>query len=141
MDSKKFFGKIREIIREEIDYALDKKLSKSEIKTKGVSESKSRDIEFINNAKKIVDSKSKPTTKMSNYSSINDLLEETRRSLKESFDEYDQSLHFSSDSIDETNHSVIPNGVSPSEVPSEVMSALTRNYSDLMKAIDQKKGR
>ena len=35
----------------------------------------------------------------------------------------------------------MPNGISPDEVPDEVMNALTRNYSDLMKKIDEKKGR
>ena len=51
MDSKKFFGKIREIIREEIDYALDKKLNTSTTKKQQVSEINSRDTELINKAK------------------------------------------------------------------------------------------
>jgi hypothetical protein len=37
--------------------------------------------------------------------------------------------------------SVIPQGYSQQEIPTEVMSALTRDYSALMKKIDEKKGR
>jgi hypothetical protein len=144
MDSKKFFGKIREIIREEIDYALEKKLMKPEVKTKAISESKSREADLINNAKKIVNVDSKPKKPISNYSSINELLEETKRSLNESyFHDDEDGMYFTSDSVNSSfgHQAAIPNGVSPDAVPSEVMSALTRNYSDLMKKIDEKKGR
>jgi hypothetical protein len=145
MDSKKFFGKIREIIREEIDYALEKKLMKPEVKTKVVSESKSREADLINSAKKIANIDSKPKRPISNYSSINELLEETKRSLNEThfYDNDDDTMYFTSDSVNSSfvNQADIPNGVSPEEVPSEVMNALTRNYSDLMKKIDEKKGR
>jgi hypothetical protein len=145
MDSKKFFGKIREIIREEIDYALEKKLMKPEVKTKVVSESKSREADLVNSAKKIANIDSKPKRPISNYSSINELLEETKRSLNEThfYDNDDDTMYFTSDSVNSSfvNQAAIPNGVSPEEVPSEVMNALTRNYSDLMKKIDEKKGR
>ena len=40
MDSKKFFGKIREIIREEIDYALEKKLVKPNVNVNDIKEVK-----------------------------------------------------------------------------------------------------
>jgi hypothetical protein len=145
MDSKKFFGKIREIIREEIDYALEKKLMKPEVKTKVVSESKSREADLVNSAKKIANIDSKPKRPISNYSSINELLEETKRSLNEThfYDNDDDTMYFTSDSVNSSfvNQAAIPNGVSPEKVPSEVMNALTRNYSDLMKKIDEKKGR
>lgn len=59
MDSKKFFGKIREIIREEIDYALDKKLDKINVKKDSISEISSRDVEFVNKAKQISNTKNK----------------------------------------------------------------------------------
>ena len=36
---------------------------------------------------------------------------------------------------------IIPNGYSKEDISEEVMSALTKNYSALMKKIDEKKGR
>jgi len=146
MDSKKFFGKIREIIREEIDYALEKKLANSNTKNAVVKETKSRDAELIERAKNIVNSKNKsPKVANQKYSNINDLLEETRRSLAENYTMDDDTMYFDSNSVDSfvngRTPSVIPNGVSPNDVPQDVMNALTRNYSDLMKKIDEKKGR
>lgn len=146
MDSKKFFGKIREIIREEIDYALDKKLANSTVKNTVVNETKSRDAELIERAKSIVNSKNKsPKVDNQKYSNISDLLEETRRSLTENYMVDDDTIYLDSNSVDSFFNSrtsqVIPNGISPSDVSPEVMSALTRNYSDLMKKIDEKKGR
>lgn len=146
MDSKKFFGKIREIIREEIDYALDKKLANSNTKNTVVRETKSRDAELIERAKSVVNSKNKsPKVTNQKYSNINDLLEETRRSLSENYMTDDDTMYFDSHSAEsffnDRTSAAIPNGVSPNDVPKDIMSALTRNYSDLMKKIDEKKGR
>jgi hypothetical protein len=70
-------------------------------------------------------------------------LEETRRSLKENFIIDDDTIMMTSDLAKDYMgaNSVIPNGISPDNVPDDVMNALTRNYSDLMKKIDEKKGR
>ena len=147
MDSKKFFGKIREIIREEIDYALEKKLVKPNVNVNDIKEVKSRDTELIERAKQIVVKRDGLTNNdkkpISKYSNINDLLEETRRSLKENFVIDDDTITMTSDSLNDYMgvHGAMPNGISPDEVPDEVMNALTRNYSDLMKKIDEKKGR
>lgn len=147
MDSKKFFGKIREIIREEIDYALEKKLVKPTVNVNDIKEVKSRDTELIEKAKQIVVKRDELANNnkrpISKYSNINDLLEETRRSLKENFIMDDDTIMMTSDSLNDYmgTHGAIPNGISPEEVPDDVMNALTRNYSDLMKKIDEKKGR
>lgn len=146
MDSKKFFGKIREIIREEIDYALDKKLANSNTKNNVVRETKSREAELIERAKSVVNSKNKsPKVTNQKYSNINDLLEETRRSLSENYMMDDDTMYFDSNSVDSfvngRTSAAVPNGVSPNDVPPDIMNALTRNYSDLMKKIDEKKGR
>ena len=147
MDSKQFFGKIREIIREEIDYALEKKLTKSKVNVNDIKEVKSRDTELIERAKQIVVKREELTKNnkkpISKYSNINDLLDETRRSLKENFTMDDDTIMMTSDSLNDYMgvNGAIPNGVSPEQVPDEVMNALTRNYSDLMKKIDEKKGR
>ena len=39
-----------------------------------------------------------------------------------------------------TVHNMAPKGVNPANVPDDVATALTRDYSQLMKAIDKKKG-
>lgn len=135
MDSKKFFGKIREIIREEIDYALDKKLNSSV--SKKMTESNNKEAELIRQAKKIKSQSS--NIPQSNYSSIQDLLEETRRTISENYDTFDE-LRFTSSDVDSYN-TIIPNGVDPTEIPTEVANALNKNYSELMKKIDEKNGR
>ena len=150
MDTKKFFSEIRSIIREEIDYALEKKLS---------DKSKKQDIETlkhglnlykeINTAGKsqqkqnVVKTKQqqKPNTK---FGSIQDILNETKKSLQESYD-MEEEFRFTSDMVGNfggnTQSAAIPNGFSKDEIPTEVMSALTKDYSALMKKIDEKKGR
>lgn len=135
MDSKKFFGKIREIIREEIDYALDKKLNSNA--NKNMSEDRNRELDLINrskNIKPVVSSKSS-----SNYTSIQDLLEETRRSITENYEDLNE-LRFTSSDVDSYN-TIVPNGMDSSEIPSEVANALNRNYSELLKKIDEKSRR
>ena len=78
------------------------------------------------------------------FSNIQDLLNETRSSLQESM-EYDDEMVFTSDMAKNFNsahqNNVIPNGYSKEDISEEVMSALTKNYSALMKKIDEKKGR
>lgn len=133
MNAKSFFGKIREIIREEIEYALEKKINEQSIgrmvETKVVQKPK-KPVKNVNSSK--------------DFSNIQDLLNETRRSLQESM-EYDDEMMFTSDMAQNfggrQSNSVIPNGYSQEDVPEEVMSALTKNYSALMKKIDEKKGR
>lgn len=133
MNTKSFFGKIREIIREEIDYALTKKLNEHSLKN--IVETKSSE-------------KPKKSIKNNNsdqFSSIQDLLNETKRSLQESMEYDDGEINFTSDMAhgfaSRKANSVIPNGYSEENVPDDVMRALTKNYSALIKKIDEKKGR
>jgi hypothetical protein len=132
MNAKSFFSKIREIIREEIEYAIDKKINEQTI---------GKLIE--SNQKKDVVKRKKPVNSNS-FSSIQDLLNETRNSLQESM-EYDNEMTFTSDMVNGFSSrqpsGAIPNGYSKEDVPDEVMSALTKDYSALMKKIDEKKGR
>lgn len=135
MDSKKFFGKIREIIREEIDYALDKKLNSN--LNKKISDNSNNTLNTINQNKKIkTESVSKPS---SNYASIQELLDETRKTISENYDSFDE-LRFSSNDVDSYN-TIVPNGVNASDIPSEVANALNRNYSELLKKMDEKNRR
>lgn len=144
METKNFFSKIRAIIREEIEYALEKKMSeKSKNKT---------DVSAINHgmtiykeqqsSNKVV--KPKQKTQKTEFGSIQELLAETKRSLQES-SEMENEFRFTADMAEgfgyERGNTPIPQGYSQAEVPAEVMTALTRDYSALMKKIDEKKGR
>jgi hypothetical protein len=139
MDSKNFFTKIREIIREEIDYALNKKMNENKKSEKDIL---LQGLKMIKEAEK-----PKKVQKKQDYSdmnSINDILNETRRTLQESM-EMDDEFHFTSDMAQgfglQNNTGVIPNGYAKEHVPDDVMKALTRDYSALIKKMDEKKGR
>lgn len=142
MDTKKFLQEIRSIIREEIEYALDKKMSQKQTKKEAVS-TINHGINLYKEQqtpKKVV----KQKTQKTEFGSIQELLAETRRSLQES-DEMEDEFRFTADMAEgfgyERAGAAIPQGFSQQEIPTEVMSALTRDYSALMKKIDEKKGR
>ena len=142
METKNFFSKIREIIREEIEYALDKKLSEKKTKIDDIATLK-HGISMYNESQK-PKKVTKPKTQKTEFGSIQELLAETKRSLQESM-EYDEEFNFTSDMAQgfgyERGNSAIPQGYSSAEIPEEVMSALTKDYSALMKKIEEKKGR
>lgn len=143
MESNQFFKKIREIIREEIDYALDKKLNTPPVSKKSQKEAIEHGLSLINQYRDKPKPTVKPKQSKAGFGSIQDILAETRRTLQESA-EMDEEFTFTSDmaqGFGNSNRGALPQGVSPNEVPDDVMSALTRNYSDLMKKIDEKKGR
>ena len=142
MDTKKFLQEIRSIIREEIEYALDKKMSQKQTKKEAVS-TINHGINLYKEQqtpKKVV----KQKTQKTEFGSIQELLAETRRSLQES-NEMEDEFRFTADMAEgfgyERGGAAIPQGFSQQEIPTEVMSALTRDYSALMKKIDEKKGR
>lgn len=132
MNSDKFFQKIRSIIREEIEIALQKSVileNKNSYMTKN-----NESIKKVINNKNITNEKS--------FSSIQDILNETKKSLQESYDA-DDEFSFTSNMVDSFAYSrdntIVPNGFSKEQVPTEVMNALNRDYSALMKKIDEKK--
>ena len=132
MNSDKFFQKIRSIIREEIEIALKKSVvveNKNSYMTKN-----NESIKKVINNKNITNEKS--------FSSIQDILNETKKSLQESYDA-DDEFSFTSNMVDSFAYSrdntIVPNGFSKEQVPTEVMNALNRDYSALMKKIDEKK--
>lgn len=142
MDTKKFLQEIRSIIREEIDYALTKKLSEKKTKKDDISTIK-HGMSIYNESqlsKKVV----KPKTQKTEFNNIKELLEETKRSLQESYDA-DDEFNFTSNMAEgfgyDRGNTPIPHGYSKQDIPSEVMSALTKDYSALMKKIEEKKGR
>lgn len=142
MDTKKFLQEIRSIIREEIEYALKKKLPQSQTKKDEISTLK-HGLSMYNEMqapKKVV----KPKTQKTEFGSIQELLAETKRSIEESY-EMDNEFNFTADMaegfVSQRENSVIPQGYSKAEIPAEVLSALTKDYSALMKKIEEKKGR
>lgn len=150
MDTKSFLKQIRSIIREEIEYALEKKLTeqKKQDFKKNVDHGLSLYKEAHNSVKtKQSVQKKQPTQKMN---SIQSILEETRRSLQESYDvdDYgdDRTLSFDSNSLNAFagqrfgTINAAPSGVDPSQITPEVSKALTRDYSALMAKIKEKKG-
>ena len=145
MDTKNFLKEIRSIIREEIEYALEKKLKT----TKPASESIKHGLSLYKEAaqRSVTPKKVKPQQKPSNdkFSSVQDILNETRRTLEESV-RYDEEfggneLSFTTDSLNafaRPTHGAIPQGVDPNELTPEVANALTRDYSALMAKIQEK---
>ena len=142
MKAKTFENLIRKIIREEIDYALRREIKslkedlRDENKPVIVEESP---ISTQNSLKeKIMGTKPiiKKQAKKHNFvgdNTLNDLLNETARG------DTNTQTAMSPVSIEE-NFSTI--GDMPAEaVPDSVVNAVTRDYSDLMKAIDKKKNK
>lgn len=139
MDSKVFFSKIREIIREEIDYALNKQMNENKKSEKDILLQGLKMIKESEKPKKV-----QKKQEYSNMNSIQDILNQTRMSLQESM-EMDDEFHFTSDMAKsfglQNDSSAIPNGYAKEDVPEDVMKALTRDYSALVKKMDEKKGR
>lgn len=147
MDTKSFLKEIRSIIREEIEYALNKEKQ---------NESKQLNLEALKHGldlyKKTI---SKPKTQVKQTQkksvekpnsglSIQSILEETKRSLRENYQNDDfTEMRFSSNMIDTSpyhKNGAIPDGVNPEDLTPEVSKALTRDYSALMAKINEKKG-
>jgi hypothetical protein len=142
MDTSKFLKQIRSIIREEIEYALDKKLNENR---------KKDDREVLSHGMNLVKSVNKtpkktPPSSKTGLTSIQSLLDETRRSMEESMQygsDEDGEYRFTSNDLNPfaNTPSAIPNGVSADDLTPEVAQALTRDYSALMAKINEKKGR
>ena len=139
MNTNGYFKKIREIIREEIEIALEKKVTKNEVNKPSQKKAIEHGMSLYAEAQKTT---KKPVTPKTNFNSIQDLLEETRRTLSESY-EVEDEFRFTSDMAENfgQNTGAIPQGYSSQQIPDEVMSALTKDYSALMKKIEEKKGR
>ena len=142
MYAKKFLKEIRSIIREEIEYAIDKKINQKQTKKDDIS-ALNHGINMYNEIHS-TKKQTKPKINKTEFNSIKDILAETKRSLKENY-EMEDEVNFTADMAEgfgyERGSSAIPHGYKASDVPEEVMSALTKDYSALMKKIEEKKGR
>ena len=137
MDTKTLFQEIRKIIREEITLALSKK----DISKKTTDSFK----EEIQHGLKL---QSEITTTANKKTTIQDLLNETRTSMVAE----DKTLNFTSADAQnfrgsmaealgyggKSTPSVDINGSPVNQLDPVVEKALTRNYSDVMKAIKEK---
>jgi len=144
MDSKKFFQEIRKIIREEIALALDgREASKPNSQEKFQTEIK-RAIEMQEQVKK-APSNPNPT--------LQDLLMETRDEMlngrpfssgdAQGFDKKAMASMLGYGELPSHGSSPIPptdiNGKPVTQLDTATEKALTRNYSDIMKALKDKK--
>ena len=141
MKAKTFENLIRKIVREEIDYALRREIKtlkedlRDELKPT-ITEHTERLVEVPNTPipetaktslrEKIMGTapvKQRPTQNYTSNSSLNDLLNET--------------------AMGDTNtqSAMAPSVMETANMPAPVAEAVTRDYSELMKAIKEKKGR
>lgn len=140
MNPKTFLKEIRSIIREEIEYALDKRAA--DRRKKSPNETIAHGVSLYKEAVSAAKSNPKKPAKQKNMSAIQSLLEQTRQSLQENYNE-DGDFTFTSNSLNAfaNNHvDATPVGVDPNTLTPEVSKALTRDYSQLMAKINEKKG-
>ena len=143
MKAKTFENLIRKIVREEIDYALRREIKslkedlRDELKPT-IVEHKERMVEVPqqNSLKEKIMGK-KPFKKQNfvGNSTLNDLLNETAAG-----DTNTQSA-MAPANLSQPFATGAPMPMDTAGMPTEVANAVTRDYSDLMKAIDKKKGR
>ena len=150
MKAKTFENLIRKVVREEIDYALRREIKtlkedlRDELKPT-ITEHKERLVEVPKNpmsetAKNSLRNKimgnapiKKQKQNFTNNSALNDLLNETAQG--------DTNLESGNAPITQPFATGDPMPMETTGMPEEVASAVTRDYSSLMKAIDKKKGK
>ena len=131
MKAKTFESLIRKIVREEIDYSLHREIKI--LKEDLLNESKPTIVEHteIPEATKSTlrdqimgkeSIKQRPTQNFTSNNALNDLLNETARGDTN------------------TQTAQAPSIMETANMPDPVAKAVTRDYSDLMKAINKKKG-
>ena len=142
MKAKTFENLIRKIVREEIDYALRREIKslkedlRDDLKPTIIEQSKSSITDQIKNSLKQQPIPKKHFTKKPyvQNSTLNDLLNETAQG--------DTNLGSGNSPVSLSENFTIDtqNPINTTGLPDSVAKAVTRDYSDLMKAIDKKKG-
>ena len=141
MKAKVFEKLIRKIIREEIDYALSREIRnlKEDLRsnTSIIEENKNLSLEQKSSLKeKIMGQtpvKKHITQQYTSNSTLNNLLNETAMG--------DTNLNSNMSPVSMEGEFNTIGDVPVEAAPQEVVNAVTRDYSDLMKAIDSKKNR
>ena len=142
MKAQLFEKLIRKVVREEIDYALRREIKslkedlRDEIKPRITENQKIPNIVEPTLKEKIMGNTPLKKYKTQDFrvnSTLNDLLNETAQG--------DTNLDRGTSpvSVDEDFSSI--GGIPKESAPQAVVEAVTRDYSDLMKAIDKKKNR
>jgi len=135
MKSKTFENLIRKVVREEIDYALGRELKslredlRNELKPT-IVEQEEKHTEIPNTIKSSLRDqimgnepiKQHPKQNYTSNGALNDLLNETAQGDTN------------------TQTAMAPSVMETANMPTQVAEAVTRDYSDLMKAINNKKG-
>jgi hypothetical protein len=149
MNAKNFIDALRKVIKEEVRSAVREEFSKMSL-----NESK-KPVTFTVEDNILQDQyavKKKPVAKkqLSKNSMINDLLNETAGFGRMDYGEFDEwptmqtSMNAMMGSPRQTSMAPMTDTegrrVNAQELPDHVVSALTKDYSALMKAIDKKKG-
>ena len=153
MKAKTFENLIRKVVREEIDYALRREIKtlkedlRDELKP-SIVEHKEKIIkvpskEISKNVKSTLKEKimgtqlikQRPKQNFTSNNALNDLLNETAQG--------DTNLESGNSpvSLSQPFASGAPMPMDTTGMPESVANVVTRDYSDLMKAIDKKKGR
>lgn len=146
MSLEKLLKQIRIIVREEIDYALDKKLNEStkkdDITTLKHGMSLMKELGVKKHTEQSTNSKKSSHVSKTGINSIQDILNETRMSMESAMNDDYPEIRFTSDSISDSrqHQNMVPDGYKESDITPEVASALTRDYSALMAKINEKKG-
>ena len=139
MKAKTFENLIRKIIREEIDYALSREIRnlKEDLRsnTSIIEENKNLSLEQKGSLKEKIMGQT-PVKKHINQqytsnSTLNNLLNETAMG--------DTNLNSNMSPVSMEGEFNTIGDVPVEAAPQEVVNAVTRDYSDLMKAIDKKK--
>ena len=143
MKAKTFENLIRKIVREEIDYALNRELKPLRESLQNNTKTIIKEKPISNNIKTSLKEKimgSKPINQIpqikrnfTNNSTLNDLLNETAQG--------DTRMHEGTSPVSMDGGFSSIGDLPVEAAPQEVVNAVTRDYSDLMKAIDKKKNK
>ena len=149
MKAKTFENLIRKVVREEIDYALRREIKslkedlRDEIKPQIIEQQQPSDLpiseETQNTLKEKIMGKApikkpRPNTTFSSNSTLNDLLTET------AMGDTNTQVANAPVSLSQPFATGAPLPMDTAGMPTEVANAVTRDYSDLMQAINKKKG-
>ena len=143
MKAKTFENLIRKIVREEIDYALNRELKPLRESLQNNTKTIIKEKPISNNIKTSLKEKimgSKPINQIpqikrnfTNNSTLNDLLNETAQG--------DTNLNSGMSPVHMEGDFSTIGGVPAEAAPKEVVEAVTRDYSGLMKAIEKRKNK
>ena len=125
---------IRNAVKEELSVSLPK-LLKEVLSTKEIVSENTRDIDPVAVTKKALAPKRKQT-QYSKNAAINKILNETKGGVPQEGTLVQGGLEQSRGFTDHQGQNI-----NVEELPNHLSHALTRNYSDVMKLVDKKKGK